>query len=70
VVARAIVEGLCGGDEARLRSFGMRFSSPVFPGETLRTDFWTERDGCCAFRSVVIERDVLVGTGGKATFDV
>ena len=68
-VARAVVNGVCGGDPARLRSFGLRFSSPVFPGETLRTDFWTIAEGECAFRTTAVERDVLVASGGRATYD-
>lgn len=69
VVARAIVEAACDGDPAALRSFGLRFSSPVYPGETLRTDFWMLGKGACAFRATVVDRDVLVATGGRATFD-
>lgn len=34
--ARALVEGCCGGDPARLRALEARFSGVVFPGETLR----------------------------------
>ena len=68
-VARAIVDATCGGDAARLRSFGLRFSAPVFPGETLRTDFWSVGHGECAFRTTALERDVLVATGGRATYD-
>ena len=67
VIARAIVAGLCGGDETRLARFGLRFSSPVFPGETLRTDFWTLGEGKAAFQTTAVERDVLVAIGGQAT---
>lgn len=69
VVARALVGGVCGGDERRLRAYGLRFSSPLYPGETLRTDFWTTGEGKCAFRAVAVERDVLVATGGQASFE-
>jgi acyl dehydratase len=34
---RAILRGVCGGDPARLRSFGARFAGVVFPGDTLTT---------------------------------
>jgi acyl dehydratase len=40
--ARAVVDGLCGGDPARLRRIRVRFSRPVFPGETLTTRGWRE----------------------------
>jgi acyl dehydratase len=37
---RAILRGACGGDPARLRSFGARFAGVVFPGDTLTTRGW------------------------------
>ncbi|MCP4669458.1 MAG: hypothetical protein GY849_24255 [Deltaproteobacteria bacterium] len=42
---RAIVHGALGGDVTRLRSFKARFSSVVFPGDTLTTEGWKEGDG-------------------------
>lgn len=67
VIARAVIDGACNGDENRLASYGMRFSSPVFPGETLRTDIWSLGDGEFAFQAKVVERDTLVASGGRAT---
>jgi acyl dehydratase len=66
--ARAMVAAVAEGDETRLRSFGLRFSSPVFPGETLRVEYWRVEGGDYAFRAKVIERDVVVQTGGRAVF--
>jgi acyl dehydratase len=40
VAGRALIEGCCGGDPARLRSMQVRFSAPAFPGETIRTELW------------------------------
>ena len=40
VAGRALVKGCCGGDPARLRSMQVRFSAPVLPGETIRTEMW------------------------------
>ena len=42
---RAILAGACGGEPARLRSFGARFSGVVFPGDTLTTRGWRVADG-------------------------
>ncbi len=67
VVARAVVDGACDGDESRLTSYGMRFSSPVYPGETLRTDIWDLGNGEFGFQATATERDVLVAAGGRAT---
>jgi acyl dehydratase len=42
-----------------------RFSAPVYPGETIRTEIW--RDGnVVAFRSLVADRDAVVLNGGRA----
>ena len=32
----------CGYDPARMKSLKLRFTSPVFPGETIRTDMWID----------------------------
>ena len=44
----------------------MRFSSPVFPGETIRTEMWPD-GGQVSFRARVVERDVIVLNNGLAT---
>ena len=38
--ARAIVSAVAGGDPNALRLFGLRFSSPVKPGDELETSIW------------------------------
>src|SRR3954447_18408523 len=56
VAGRALVRTLCDDDPARLTAMQVRFSAPVFPGETIRTEIW--RDGeAVSFRSRVGERD-------------
>lgn len=62
VVTHALLRGLCDYDPARLRALALRFSAPVFPGETIRTEIW--RNG--GFRSRVVERDILVVNNGLA----
>jgi acyl dehydratase len=66
--ARALVAEVAGNDAAKLRSFGLRFASPVYPGETLRVEYWRLGGGSVAFQARVAERDVLVLKGGRATF--
>jgi len=66
VVGRALVQACCGGDPARLKSMQVRFSAPVFPGETIRTDMWPD-GGRVSFRARVVERDVVVLNNGLAT---
>jgi len=50
-----------------LRELSCRFSAPVFPGETLRTDVWTGSDATL-FRCTVTDRDIVVLDRGRATF--
>ncbi|MDD3651967.1 MaoC/PaaZ C-terminal domain-containing protein [Immundisolibacter sp.] len=52
-------------DPKRLRSMQARFSAPVYPGETLRTEIWHERSRI-AFRTRAVERDVVVLSHGRA----
>jgi acyl dehydratase len=66
VVARALVSALAGGDASRLRRFGLRFVRPVYPGETLRVEYWRLGEGRAAFRARVVERDIVALAGGHA----
>jgi acyl dehydratase len=66
VTGWALVRALAGGDPSRLRSMGTRFSSPVYPGETLRVEIWRRGDAV-QFRTRVVERDVVVLSHGTAT---
>ena len=42
---RAVLEAWCERDPARLRSFAVRFSGVVFPGQTITTDMWQVAPG-------------------------
>ena len=65
VSGHAVLKTMCGYDPARLISFGCRFSAPVFPGETIRTEMW--RDGSVvSFRARVVGRDVIAINNGRA----
>jgi acyl dehydratase len=43
IAGHALLRTCCGYDPARLRSLSLRFSAPVFPGETIRTEMWRHR---------------------------
>jgi acyl dehydratase len=65
VAGHAILKTCCGYDPARFRTMAGRFSSPVYPGETIRTEIW--RDGnIVSFRSTVPARGVTVLNNGRA----
>jgi acyl dehydratase len=65
IAGHAILKCLCGHDPARLMAIAGRYSAPVFPGETLRTEIW--RDGAIvSFRVRVADRDVVALNNGRA----
>jgi acyl dehydratase len=68
-VGRAVLKALCGGSANRLKRVDVRFSSPVFPGETLRVEIWREGPGRAALRVRVVQRDVIVLQNGFVEFD-
>ena len=48
---RALLAELAGGEAARLTAVAARFSSPVFPGETLTTSIWRTDEGRAVYRT-------------------
>ncbi len=65
VASHAILRVCCGYQPGRLKSLRLRFSAPVYPGETIRTEIW--RGGnAVSFRSRVVERDTVVLNNGYA----
>lgn len=76
---RPILQGLCtfgvagysvlrtcaGNEPDRLRHIQVRFSAPVLPGDTLRTDMWQDGN-VISFRTTAVERDAVVIDNGRA----
>ena len=62
----AVVRACCDDDPTRVREIAVRFSAPVFPGETIRTEMWRD-DHVVSFRSLVVERYTVVLNHGKVT---
>ncbi len=62
----AVIRAFCDWDAALVRSIGVRFTAPVFPGETIRTEMWRDGD-VVSFRSRAADRDVLVLNHGQVT---
>jgi acyl dehydratase len=61
----ALLRNLCGYDPARLTAMAGRFSAPVYPGETIRTEIWRD-GGVASFRARVVERGVVAIDHGRA----
>jgi acyl dehydratase len=63
---RAVLGSVADYDHTAITGFDVRFSSPVFPGETILVDTW--KDGnIVSFRARLKERDVVVINNGKCT---
>jgi acyl dehydratase len=70
VAGRALIAELGGGDATKITAISARFTSPVFPGETLRTSIWRTGDGQAVFRTEAGDGDQarLVLEDGVAEF--
>lgn len=62
VVTHAVLKTLADYQSSSLRSLRLRFSSPVYPGETIRAEIWN--DG--RFRALVPAREAVVVDDGFA----
>lgn len=65
LAARAILRTLLDYDAARLVGLDVRFSAPVYPGETVRFEIWEEGREA-RFRASIPARDVVVLNNGAA----
>ena len=63
---RAILQSVAKYDHTKIAGFDVRFSSPVYPGESIATDLWLDGK-TVSFRCRVPERDVTVINNGKCT---
>jgi len=65
-IASVAVLRACGGlDPNMMIEFDARFTAPVIPGETLRTEIW-RGDEDVSYRTRALERDVVVLDNGRA----
>jgi len=69
VAGRALLQLLTQGAAARLRELRCRFSAPVYPGETIRTEVWRTAHGEARFRAVSEERSIGVLSHGLVRFE-
>jgi acyl dehydratase len=61
---RAILQSVAKYDHTRIVGFDVRFSAPVYPGESIATDLWVDGK-TVSFRCRVPERDVVVINNGR-----
>lgn len=70
VAGRGVMRILCRGEAERLKRFDVRFTSPVYPGETLEVDLWREGPGQAALRCRAVERNQYVLQHGYVEYEV
>ncbi|MDP9102981.1 MAG: MaoC family dehydratase N-terminal domain-containing protein [Pseudomonadota bacterium] len=64
ITCRAVLQGFAEYQPERIKSHAARFSSPVFPGETITVDMWKDGD-VVSFEARVKSRDVTVIKNGR-----
>ena len=64
VSCRAVLKTICDYDHTKITAFDARFSSPVYPGETVIVDMWVDGN-VVSYRSRLKERDVMVINNGR-----
>ena len=69
VACHAILQTICDYDPTLIASLDARFSAPVLPGDTIRTDMWQDGD-IVSFQCRAVERDSLVIRNGKCALRV
>lgn len=62
---RALLQTYCGFDPARLKSYSVRFSAPVLPGDTVAVKLWRDRQ-TVSLEAEVPARGVTVIKNGKS----
>jgi acyl dehydratase len=66
VAAHALLKGVCEYRAARLKELAVRFTAPVYPGDTIHFQLWQGRPGEFHLRARVDARDVVVLNNGHA----
>ncbi len=68
VMTHALLKSCCDYEPERFKQLRLRFSAPVYPGETIRTEIWQEGREF-AFRCKSVEQDKVVINNGYLLID-
>jgi acyl dehydratase len=63
IATHALVKTCCNYNSAKFKRMRLRFSAPVYPGETIRTEIWKSGDEL-SFRCKSLEQDKVVINNG------
>jgi acyl dehydratase len=66
MATHALLKTVCDYDAAAIRRLDVRFTAPVYPGESVRFQFWRAAARSLHLRARVLERDVVVLNNGIA----
>ena len=66
IACRAILQTICDYDYTLINGFDARFSAPVIPGDTIRTNMWQDGN-IVSFQCIALQRDAIVLRNGKCT---
>ncbi len=69
MAARAVIQEVLGYQAAGLKRLAVRFTSPVWPGETVRYELWREGASTLRLRASVDARSVVVLNNGIVEID-
>lgn len=64
IACRAVLVSVCEYNPATMKSFDVRMTSPVYPGETIHTDIWVD-DNVVSFRCRVPDRNITLLNNGR-----
>lgn len=63
VLTHALMKTCCDYNPEKFKRMRLRFSAPVYPGETIRTEIWREKESI-AFRCTSLEQEKVVINNG------
>ena len=69
IAGRAVLREYCDNDPAKFKSIQVRFSSHVFPGETIATEMWKESDEKILLKARSVDRGLDVLTNAAVTLN-
>lgn len=64
IACHAVLKSMLNYDHTMMKSFDVRFTSPVFPGETHIVEMWRDQE-VISFRTRIKERDIIALDNGK-----
>lgn len=64
MACHAVLRSVCDYDATRFKRLAARFTSPVYPGETIRFEIWKDVPGVLRLRAHVDARSVIVLNNG------